>query len=164
MTEAQPSKADLSSFQLRNEPLDADASRTLISALNAELASMYPEPGATHLRLEPEETAPGRGAFLVGYVGSVAVACGAVRKISDDTAEIKRMFVLPDWRGLGLSTRLLAELESEAARLGARRIVLETGERQREALALYQRHGYLQIAPFGEYVGSPLSICMEKIL
>ena len=151
-------------MELRREPVDSEPARALIAALNAELAAVYPEPGATHFRLGADETAPGAGAFFVGYVEGAPVACGAVRRLEGDAAEIKRMFVLPSWRGLGFSTRLLAALEAEASALGAKRIVLETGERQREALALYQRHDYRQMAPFGEYVGSPLSVCMEKLL
>ena len=151
-------------MELRRESLDSEPARALVAALNAELTSLYPEPGATHFRLAAEETAAGVGAFLVGYVEQAPVACGAVRKLDEETAEIKRMFVLPAWRGLGFSTRMLAALEDEARAVGAKRIVLETGERQREALALYQRYGYRQMAPFGEYVGAPLSVCMEKLL
>ena len=80
------------------------------------------------------------------------------------TAEIKRMYTLPAMRGRGLAGRLLAALEDEARELGARRLVLETGERQPESLAVYRRAGFVEIPLFGEYVGSPLSICMEKHL
>jgi GNAT superfamily N-acetyltransferase len=149
-------------LELRREALDSESARALVAELDAELKALYPEPGATHFRLLGAEVAPGSGVFLVGYVAGAAVACGAVRLIDVTTAEIKRMFVLPAWRGLGFSTRMLAALEDEARTLGAQRVVLETGERQREALALYQRHGYRQIAPFGEYVGAPMSVCMEK--
>jgi len=74
------------------------------------------------------------------------------------------MFVVPEWRGLGFSKTILNELEREATRIGVKRVRLETGERQLAAVALYERSGYRRIAPFGAYVDSPLSVCMEKML
>jgi GNAT superfamily N-acetyltransferase len=74
------------------------------------------------------------------------------------------MYVSPEERGRGLSRLLLNALESEARALGLSRLVLETGVRQVAALALYERAGFSRIAPFGEYVGSPLSVCMAKEL
>ena len=134
----------------------------LINALNAELKRQYPEEGATHFRLDPDEVAKGRGAFLVAYAGGKPIGCGAIRKLDSDTAEIKRMYVVPESRGKGISKSILKALEEEARRLGVRRIVLETGERQIEAMALYTRAGFARIPPFGEYLNSPLSVCMAK--
>jgi GNAT superfamily N-acetyltransferase len=142
--------------------LSAEAQR-LIAALNAELAALYPEPGANHFRLDPDEVAPGRGVFLVARRDAVAVGCGAIRRVGDD-AELKRMYVVPAARGRGVARAILWALEHEARRLGARRIVLETGTRQREALALYRRAGFTAIAPFGEYASSPLSLCLAKTI
>ena len=68
------------------------------------------------------------------------------------------------FRGRGVGRALLAALEDEARSLGAKRLVLETGERMREAVALYERTGFTVIPPFGEYVGAPLSLCMAKEL
>lgn len=149
---------------IRREDLLGETAAKLIKALNSELSATYPEEGATHFRLDPEETEEGRGAFLVARVDGVPMACGAIRKNDEETAEIKRMYVVPEARGRGLSRRVLAALEAEAARLQVKRIVLETGPRQHAALALYERAGYRRIPLFGEYVGSPLSICMEKLL
>jgi GNAT superfamily N-acetyltransferase len=87
-----------------------------------------------------------------------------VRRIDAETAEIKRMYVAPTSRGKRIGRRILLALERVAERLGASRIVLETGQRQPEALALYRRSGYVDIPLFGEYVGSPLSVCLEKRL
>jgi GNAT superfamily N-acetyltransferase len=134
----------------------------LILALNVELSAQYPEEGATHFRLDPDEVTEGRGVFLVAYVDSRPVGCGAVRRIDGDTAEIKRMYVERGARGRGVGRIVLTALEAEGRRLGVRRMVLETGVRQAEALALYSRAGFCRIAAFGEYVGSPLSVCMEK--
>ena len=147
----------------RAELTSAEA-QALIAALNAELAARYPEPGANHFSLAADEVAPGRGAFLVAREGGAPVACGAMRLIDATTVELKRMYVAPAARGRRLGAAILAALEAEARALGATRAVLETGVRQGEALALYRRAGYEEIPAFGEYVGSPLSVCMGKRL
>jgi GNAT superfamily N-acetyltransferase len=77
------------------------------------------------------------------------------------------MYVAPTARGLGVGRQILNALEAEARRLGARRLVLETGPRQPEALALYAHAGFTQIPLFGEYLDTPhpdLSVCMAKDL
>src|SRR5215470_12524671 len=94
--------------------LTDEVSRTLIGALNAELLGTYPEPGATHFELNPEQVTERRGAFLVLYRGETPVGCGALRLLDDETAELKRMYVAPSFRGTGLGRRLLAALEAEA--------------------------------------------------
>jgi putative acetyltransferase len=144
--------------------LMAPAAQGLIEALNAELAGLYPEPGANHFRLDPEEVAEGRGAFLVAARAGMLVGCGAVRRMEERTGEIKRMFVRPEERGQGLGRAILTALETEARALGITRLVLETGPRQPEAIALYTRAGFAEVAPFGEYISSPLSVCMAKDL
>ena len=145
--------------------LTDDVSQALIQALNAELSAMYPEPGANHFSLDPQETARGRGAFLVLYRGDVPVGCGAVRLLDSETGEVKRMYVSPAERGRGLGRRLVAELETEAKALGVRRLVLETGTRQHAALALYRATGFCPIPLYGEYLLSPdTSLCLGKDL
>ena len=142
-----------------------EVSQMLITALNAELSAMYPEPGANHFTLDPEETARGRGAFLVLYRRDVPVGCGAVRLLDAETGELKRMYVSPAERGRGLGRRLVAELEAEARALGVRRLVLETGTRQHAALALYRGAGFRPIPLYGEYLLSPdTSVCLGKDL
>jgi SAM-dependent methyltransferase/GNAT superfamily N-acetyltransferase len=138
--------------------------RSLIEALNAELSSRYPEDGATHFRLDPNEVAPGRGAFLVARRAGRPVGCGAVRRLEAEIGEVKRMYVSPEARSGGVGRAILAALENEARALGLVRLVLETGVRQPEAVALYERAGFARIPAFGEYVNSPLSVCMAKDL
>jgi GNAT superfamily N-acetyltransferase len=150
--------------EIRREEITSAVAGDLITALNAELTQRYPEEGACHFRLSADEVAEGRGVFLVARVGGQPGGCGAVRRIEDGTGEIKRMYVAPSFRGRGIATRLLAALEAEAGRLGLGRVVLETGTRQPEALGLYRAAGYVEIAAFGEYVDSLLSIYMEKRL
>lgn len=145
--------------------LTDDASRALIAQLNAELSEMYPEPGANHFGLTPEDVSEGRGAFLVVHRDGTPIGCGAVRMLDARTGELKRMYVAPAARGTGLGRRLLDALEAEARALGARRLVLETGTRQHAAIALYSATGFRQIPLYGEYLSSPdTSVCMGKEL
>jgi GNAT superfamily N-acetyltransferase len=139
-----------------------DAAR-LIAALNAELTMAFPEPGATHFALSDREVAAGEGAFLIIYLDDVAAGCGAVRRLDEATAEIKRMYVDPAVRGRGLGRALVEALEREARRIGATRIVLETGTRLAPAIKLYEAMGYSRIPLFGEYLSSPdTSLCFGK--
>ncbi len=126
---------------------------------------MYPEAGATHFRLDPEEVAPGRGAFVVAFAGDAPVGCGAMRRIEPETGELKRMYVVPSARGTGIGRALVDALEREARHIGIRRLVLETGIRQIAALALYEHTGFGRIPLYGEYAKSAdTSICMGKDL
>jgi putative acetyltransferase len=145
--------------------LTAVVSRGLIAALNAELSELYPEPGANHFELSPEEVAPEHGTFLIVYRDGLAVGCGALRLLDAEAAELKRMYVSPQARGQGIGRRLLVALEAEARAFGVRRLVLETGIRQIAALALYQATGFRPIPLFGEYRHSPdTSVCLGKNL
>lgn len=149
-------------IEIRREALAAPAARQMIEALNAELKAEYPGEGETFFRLDADEVAGGQGAFLVAYAAGRPVGCGAIRKLDDESAEIKRMYVDRAARGRGLGRQLLVALEEEASRLGVRRVVLETGPRQFSALALYESFGFKRIPAFGDYVNSPISICMAK--
>jgi GNAT superfamily N-acetyltransferase len=145
--------------------LTDDGCRSLIDSLNAELSARYPEPGARHFQLSPQEVADGRGTFLVVYRDGTPVGCGALRLLDADTAELKRMYVSPTARGRGLGRRLVAALEAEARALGIRRLVLETGVRQAAAIALYRATGFHPIPLYGEYRLSPeTSVCLGKDL
>lgn len=152
-------------FAIAPASLSAPAARTLIAALNAELSGAYTEHGANHFALDAEEVAPGRGAFLVAHQGTTPVGCGAVRLLDAATGELKRMYVAPGVRGQGLGRALVEALQAEARRLGAKRLVLETGTRQHAALALYHRCGFKPIPLYGEYLSSPTtSVCLGKEL
>ncbi len=151
-------------IEFRREDLSAPVVQRLISALNAELESIYPEDGANFFRLDPEEIVEGRGAFLVAYLAGTSVGCGAVRTIEPGVAEIKRMYVDPSVRGRRVGRQIVGALEAHARQLGAKRIVLETGPRQPDAIAMYQHAGFAEIPLYGEYVGSQFSVCMAKDL
>jgi putative acetyltransferase len=150
-------------IRLRRETLSSSSASALILALNAELSARYPEDKTgDQFRLDAGEVADGRGAFLVAYEGGNPLGCGAIRLLDADTVEIKRMYVMPGARRRGFGRRLLEALEAEARILGAKRIVLETGPRQPEAIALYSSCGFSEIAAFGEHQASPLSVFMGK--
>jgi GNAT superfamily N-acetyltransferase len=161
-------------IEVSAEPLMGPVAQSLIATLNAELSAMYPEPGATHFSLDPAQVAPGAGAFLVARKDGKPIGCGALRRLTEanivaelgtDVGELKRMFVAREARGTGVGRALLARLESEARKLGMSRVVLETGIRQHEALALYRRAGYGDIPAYGEYASSPgTSVCLAKAL
>lgn len=101
---------------------------------------------------------------LVAYLDHKPVACGAIRAHSPDDMEVKRMFVLPEYRGQGIAGIVLAELEAWAAELGYTRCILETGKKQPEAIRLYQKSGYGTIPNYGPYAQVENSVCMEKNL
>lgn len=150
---------------IRRSALASPDAARLITALNTELTATFPEPGATHFSLSDEQVVAGGGALLVAYLDEVAVGCGAVRRLDEATAEIKRMYVDPTVRGRGIGRALVEALEREARLLGITRIVLETGTRLTPAIKLYEAMGYARIPLYGEYLSSPdTSLCFGKSL
>ncbi|SKA47094.1 Acetyltransferase (GNAT) family protein [Chitinophaga eiseniae] len=101
---------------------------------------------------------------VVGYLDGQPVACGAIKPFSAEQAEVKRMFVRPNYRGRGLAGEVLRELEQWAQELGYNACVLETGKKQPEAIALYRKSGYAITENYGQYIGVDNSVCMRKEL
>ena len=101
---------------------------------------------------------------LVAYVDSEPVGCGALRAYKADTVEVKRMFVPFERRGQGIASQILTGLEAWAAELGFRKCILETGQKQPEAIALYTKSGYTVIPNYGQYQTVENSICFEKVI
>jgi GNAT superfamily N-acetyltransferase len=151
-------------LDVRRIDILSPTAQQLIAALNAELEARYPEEGANFFRLDAEEVSEGRGAFLVAYLAGSPVGCGAVRQLESGVAEIKRMYVDPAVRGRRVGRQIVDALEAHARQLGAKRIVLETGPRQPDAIAMYQHAGFAEIPLYGEYIGSQFSVCMAKEL
>lgn len=153
------------SERISRTDIQSPIARQLIDALNAEMFELYPEEGLEeYLQIEPGEVAPGRGVFLVAYAEEEPVACGAIRLIDSQTAEVKKMYVAPNMRRRGVGTEILLALEQAARELGATNIVLETGARQPEALAFYARCGFSKIGRFGQYDDHPLNVFMGRVL
>lgn len=92
------------------------------------------------------------------------IACGAIKAMSGNSMEVKRMYTLPEFRGAGIATYVLLELEKWARELGAEKCMLETGKKQPEAISLYKKNGYRQIPNYGQYKGIENSLCFEKRL
>ncbi|MGI9165141.1 MAG: GNAT family N-acetyltransferase [Pyrinomonadaceae bacterium] len=106
-----------------------------------------------------------RGAvFLLARIAERAVGCGAFRPLWAGEAEVKRMFVLPEARGLGVGREILQQLESAAGEMGYTSLRLETGLRQPEAIGLYESAGYRRVPCYGPYADNPMSVCFEKLL
>lgn len=101
---------------------------------------------------------------VVCYDNNIPVACGALREIDSEQVELKRMFVNPESRKQGIASLILSELEKWAAELAFGKIILETGKKQPEAIALYCKCGYQIIANYGQYADIVNSICFEKTL
>ena len=101
---------------------------------------------------------------VVAYRDGTPAGCGAFKEFEPGTVEIKRMYVQPTHRQQGVAQAVLGELEKWAAELGYTTTVLETGKRQPEAIALYQRSGYEFTPNYGQYVGVENSVCLRKEL
>lgn len=152
----------MSDLDLREEPYDAPVAAALIETLQQEYVERYGGPDDSPV--QPEEFGPPHGRFLVGYLDTMPVAMGGLRRLDPTTVEIKRMYVAPEHRGRGLSRTVLAHLEDLARTLGAQRVVLETGMKQPEAMRLYETSGYERIEGFGHYCGQELSVSFGKRL
>jgi DNA-binding MarR family transcriptional regulator/GNAT superfamily N-acetyltransferase len=126
--------------------------RACIRAYFAELARRFPDgfDPARSTAVDDAELTPPAGLLLVATLHADPVGCGALRLHPDEPAEIKRMWVAPAVRGLGLGRRLLAELEARAARGGVRTVRLETNRALGEAVALYRAAGYREVAAFND--------------
>ncbi|HCA08015.1 GNAT family N-acetyltransferase [Chryseobacterium sp.] len=101
---------------------------------------------------------------IVIYIDEKPAACGAFKKFSEDTVEIKRMYTHPDFRKRGLATAIVQELESWAKESGYAKAVLESSLEQNEALSVYEKSGYCRIPNYGQYIGIDKSVCYAKIL
>ena len=133
----------------------------LIADVQQEYVVRY---GAQDLTpVDPAEFSPPKGLFLVAYVDDAPAACGGWRA-HDADVELKRMYVRPSFRGRGLARAVLAELERTAAEAGFSRLILETGSKQPEAIALYISAGYAPVPSFGYYANEPEAVHLGKEL
>jgi DNA-binding MarR family transcriptional regulator/GNAT superfamily N-acetyltransferase len=126
--------------------------RFCLRAYFSELARRFEggfDPGLS-ISAADDELTPPAGLMLVATLHSEPVGCGALKLHEDDPAEIKRMWVAPTVRGLGLGRRLLAQLEGHAADRGARAVRLETNGALAEAISLYQAAGYREVPAFND--------------
>jgi GNAT superfamily N-acetyltransferase len=152
----------ISSAVITLERPDTPDAVALITELEAHLDPLYPRESRHGLSVE-ELLAQEVAFFLLRWDGTPA-SCGGVKLFSPEYAEVKRMYVRPQFRGLGLAKRILLHLEDYAHARGVNLLRLETGIHQREAIWLYERMGFYRILPFGVYTDDPLSVYFEKRL
>lgn len=136
--------------------------RTLIKLLDQELNERYGDlMESTYDRynhISNLET------VMIAYRDDIPAGCGCFKKYDEDSAEIKRMFVNTTERGRGIAYQILSALELWVKESGFTHAILETGDKQDEAIALYQKSGYVIIPNYGQYSGMATSICMQKVL
>jgi GNAT superfamily N-acetyltransferase len=145
------------------DPRHPDALALLEQAAR-EARALYPElfePGAPWPTNPPPQP---RSVYLVAYGDGMPLGCGALRPIDETTAEVRRMYVAQEARRAGVAKAVLAELERHALALGYSQLKLETGFRQRPAMALYEACGFRRIEAFGPYADDPASVCFAKPL
>lgn len=133
----------------------------LVKLLDAELAL---RDGEDHAFYDQYNSINQIKFAVVAFENDQPTGCGAIKEITKEAMEVKRMYVKPQARSRGLATLILRELESWAKELGYTACVLETGKKQPEAIGLYQKNGYVQIPNYGQYLGIENSLCFEKKL
>ena len=148
--------------RLEFDRIDSEIGDALVNAVLAEYVTRYGGNDAD--RPSPDEFTAPEGPFLIAYVDGSPIGCGGLRQHSPGVGEIKRMYVEPGARKLGIGRAILRALEQRARELGYPTLRLETGARQPEAISLYESEGYYPIEPYGFYRDSPLSRCFEKHL
>ncbi|MEV7793218.1 GNAT family N-acetyltransferase [Streptomyces sp. NPDC087512] len=158
-------------MNIRRVPFDHPDAVKLNDEVQAEYDLRYGD-GGDATRLDPADFTPPNGLYLIAYdENDVPVASGGWRSQDaneegnlDGDAELKRMFVIEQMRGRGLARRILAALEEDARAAGRSRMVLETGTKQPEAVALYLSSGYEPCEKFGYYRFHEESLCYAKAL
>jgi GNAT superfamily N-acetyltransferase len=145
------------------DPWNADA-LTLLHEAAMEARELYPELYESNAALPTNPPTPPRGSYLLVYDGAQPVGSGGLRPLDESTVEIRRMYVIKEYRRHGVARMILEALEREAARLQYTRMRLETGNRQTAAMRLYESYGFTQILPFGPYANDPTSVCHEKFI
>ena len=135
--------------------------RELVRALDQDLAL---RDGADHSFYAQFNKIDHLQHTIVAYENEIPVGCGAIKALSADAMEVKRMFVPVSKRGQGIASAILAALEKWAKELGYKKCVLETGKRQPEAIGLYKKNGYFLTPNYGQYIGVENSVCFEKTI
>ncbi len=149
-------------IEIRPTRYGSGTAQRLVKQLMEDLKERYGEPDGTPV--EAIEFDPPDGGFFVAYADGWPMGCGAWRSWggSERVAEVKRVFVANDGRRLGLARRIMEKIEADARDHGRERIILETGVRQPEAIAMYESLGYERIEPFGHYKNEPGVRCFGK--
>lgn len=102
--------------------------------------------------------------IIIYYENNLPIACGSFKKYSEEIVEIKRMYVTKAHRGKGIAKIILNELEKEAIKQGFKKTRLETGDKLKAAVSLYEKSAYRRIPNYDQYKGMKTSLCFEKSL
>ncbi len=143
-------------------PYSDPVAHALVEAVQEEYVVRYG--GRDAAVVDPAEFEPPLGLFLVAHVDGEVAGSGGWRAHGDGSVEVKRMYVAPRFRRRGLAQVVLDALERTAARAGHRAVVLNTGPEQPEALALYDRCGYVPVPGFGVYADEEGAVFLGKPL
>lgn len=135
--------------------------KELVALLDADLALRDGDENAFYAQFNGIDALKN---CVVFYSDKTLVACGAFKEFNEDSVEIKRMFVQPDFRGKGIASKALKVLEEWAKELNYSYAVLETGLRQPEAIALYKKNNYTVIDNYAPYEYMDNSVCFRKAL
>jgi putative acetyltransferase len=161
VTERIPQRASRE-WRIHDAPWDSPDGSRLRAAQREEVIARY---GGVDTEPGIHPSADDIAVFLVAYSATgEAAGCGGLRQLSDGSAELKRMFVVPEERGSGIATAILKALEQRALERGWITLRLETGVEQPEAVRFYEREGYALIPNFGDYEGVDTSLCYERVL
>lgn len=144
----------------RTNSEDSDFKK-LVVLLDQHLAILD---GEDHAFYSQFDTLDNINNVVVCYQESIAVGCGAFKEYNSNTVEIKRMFVHPDFRGKGIASILLKELENWATEFNYTACVLETGKNNPTAIQLYNKSGYQIIPNYDQYENVATSVCMKKLI
>jgi GNAT superfamily N-acetyltransferase len=139
---------------------DSAAAIALINELEADLDPLYPRESRHGYSVE--KLLAQAVAFFVVRDNDAPAGCGGIQLFGTEYGELKRMYVRPQFRGLGFGKLLLDHLADYARAHGVGLLRLETGIHQTAAISLYERTGFQRIRPFGAYVEDPLSLFFEK--
>lgn len=151
----------MSVITIRPEKPDSRESLQLLSELDVDL-QRHPYPPESRHAFSVDQLLREDVAFFVTRYDDEPAGCGGIKIFPSEYGEVKRMYVRPEHRGLGLGKAMLNHLAKYAQKQGVNLLRLETGVFQVEAVGLYERHGFLRRAPFGQYREDPLSVYLEK--
>lgn len=145
---------------IAKERPDTPDAMQLIEELEGELVPLYPDESRHGYNIE--KLLKQNVAFFVTRKDGVAAGCGGIQLFDREYGELKRMYVRPAYRGLGLARLMLENLAGHARENGVHLLRLETGIHQHHAIALYEAWGFRKIPAFGEYRQDPLSLFYER--
>ena len=151
-------------LEIRRARLDDPDAITMSDEVQRYYVELYG--GADEDPVEPDDFAPPRGVFLIGYDDGSPVAMGGWthRPGTPSDVKLRRMYVRPEGRRRGYAAAVLDALEVEARSAGATRLILETGEPQVAAVRFYRARGYIDVESFGYYADAPESVHLGKVL